>query len=126
MPLRILTDAHVSPQVAHALTTIGFDVVCARDRGLQDWEDWDLMAWCITDQRAICTKNRRHFEREHERCQARGQSHSGVLIVGEWTTDEIYWALRQYLDAGPERSPTDRVEYVPKASSDFISQRSPV
>jgi predicted nuclease of predicted toxin-antitoxin system len=124
VPLRILTDAHISPGVAHQLTAIGFDVVCTRDRGLQDWEDWDLIAWCNQEQRAICTKNRRHFEREHRRCVERGEHHYGVLIIGEWTTNEIYWALRQFLEAKPDRSLNDQVVYISKASPDFIQAHS--
>jgi predicted nuclease of predicted toxin-antitoxin system len=116
VPPRILTDAHISPSVSHNLTALGFDVVCARDRGLQDWEDWDLMAWCIKEQRAICTKNRRHFEREHQRCQDRGERHYGVLIVGEWTTEEIYRTLRYYLEVDPSHAPINQVEYLQKAS----------
>jgi predicted nuclease of predicted toxin-antitoxin system len=124
VPLRILTDAHISPTVAHRLTALGFDLVCARDRGLQNWDDWDLMAWCIREQHAICTKNRRHFEREHRRCLERGEQHFGVLIIGDWTTDEICWALRQYLEAEPDRSLSNQVVYMTKASSGFIQKYS--
>jgi hypothetical protein len=43
VPVRLLTDEHISPEVAHQLTNAGFDVICARDRGLLGWDDWDLM-----------------------------------------------------------------------------------
>ena len=97
MPFRTLTDAHISPTVAHRLTAVGFDVICVRDRGLQDWDDWDLMAWCEGEGRAICTQNIRHFEREHERYQAAGRLHFGIITVEEWTTERIFRALAAFL-----------------------------
>ena len=112
MPLKLLTDEHISPTVAHRLVELGFDALCARDRGLLGWKDWELMPWCIEHQRAICTKNGPDFEREHHRCLARGESHPGVLVAGEWTPDEIYWALRSYLEADPERILTNTVVFL--------------
>jgi hypothetical protein len=53
MSLRILTDEHISPQISHRLTALGYEVVCVRDRGLLRYEDWDLIRWCIDHQHAI-------------------------------------------------------------------------
>jgi predicted nuclease of predicted toxin-antitoxin system len=83
VPLRILLDEHISPTVAHELTELFYDVAAVRDRGLLRLDDWDLMAWCVQNHRAICTKNRAHFEREHRLRQQRGQDHHGILIVGD-------------------------------------------
>lgn len=124
MSLRVLTDEHISPTVAHRLVPLGFDVICARDRGLLGWKDWDLMPWCIEHQRTICTKNGPDFEREHDRCLARGDDHCGVLIVGEWTPDEIYWALRSYLEEDPGRTLTNTVVFLEQAPPEFIRARS--
>jgi predicted nuclease of predicted toxin-antitoxin system len=49
--VRILLDEHLKPSIAHDLTALGFDVVCARDRGLANRRvpDWQLMDYCIND-----------------------------------------------------------------------------
>jgi hypothetical protein len=126
--LRILTDEHIALEVAHRLTDLGFEVVSARDRGLLHREDWELMRWCIDRQYAICTRNRRHFERQHRECQARDETHSGILILDvEWTPEEIYWALRQYLESAPDLSRLmNQVEYVASATPEFVQERSGV
>jgi hypothetical protein len=80
VPLRILLDEHISPTVAHELTELFYDVVALRDRSLLHLDDWDRMAWCIQYQRAICAKNRDHFEREHRRYQKRDEDHWGGAL----------------------------------------------
>jgi predicted nuclease of predicted toxin-antitoxin system len=128
VPIRILLDEHIKPEIAHQLTKLGHEVVCARDRGLANRKvaDWELMRWCIANERAICTQNGPDFRREHEECRKRGQAHYGVLIVGRfWSTEQIYWALRQYLEAFPDPSLVmNQVIAVPEATADFIRERS--
>jgi predicted nuclease of predicted toxin-antitoxin system len=100
---RILLDEHLPPQTAYFLNEQGFDVTPARDRGLLGKQDWELMPWCVAHGFAICTANAHHFRREHRRCQDRGEAHPGILLVEmEWTPEEIYRALRAYLEAGPK------------------------
>jgi predicted nuclease of predicted toxin-antitoxin system len=121
---RVLTDEHISPTVAHRLVALGFDVVCVRDRGLLGWKDWQLMPWCIEHHRTICTNNGPDFVREHDRCLARGDDHPGVLIIGDWTPDEIYWALRSFLEEASERTLTNTVVFLEKATPEFIRART--
>src|SRR5438105_3180206 len=103
MPLSILLDEHLATETAYQLTALGFNVVPARDRGLLGRQDWDLLPWCIGHGFTICTRNGPHFDREHRRCQERGQEHFGILVVGRlWTQEEIFWALRQYLESDPD------------------------
>jgi predicted nuclease of predicted toxin-antitoxin system len=108
--LKILTDEDISPQVSLRLQQDGFDVCSVRDRGLLHLKDWQLMTWCMENQRAICTKNRDDFVREHTRRLVRGQQHYGVLVVGDWKPDAVYWTLRQYLEqTDPNLPPLNQV-----------------
>jgi predicted nuclease of predicted toxin-antitoxin system len=95
----VLTDENISPRVAHGLTTLGFDVVCVRDRGLTGKPDWELMRWCVPEQRAICTEDLDDFARQHREYQAKGLDHYGILTVGDWTTGDIQTALQRLLEA---------------------------
>jgi hypothetical protein len=124
--LRLLTDEHIAPEISHRLTVLGFDVVCVRDRGLLHQEDWELMRWCVDHQYAICTRNRRHFERQHRDFRSRGELHNGILILDiEWTPEEICWALRQYLESGPDPALlVNQVKYIPPATPAFVQERS--
>jgi hypothetical protein len=124
--VRILLDEHISPETAYRLTELGFDVIPLRDRGLLHWEDWELMTWCAGDQRAICTRNRTHFEREHRSRRGRGEEHHGILLVErDWDQEAVYWALRQFLEAGPEQMllMNQVVELAP-ATDEFIRERT--
>jgi predicted nuclease of predicted toxin-antitoxin system len=94
---KLVLDEHLSPSVAHRLAALGYDVTCLRDRGLLGADDWDLMAWCEGEGRAVCTQNVRHFEREHERYQASGRLHFGIITVPEWATEQIFRALEAFL-----------------------------
>jgi Domain of unknown function (DUF5615) len=100
---RVLLDEHIEPETAYRLNERGFEVVPVRDRGLLGKEDWELLPWCVTHDFAICTANGRHFRREHHRCQDRGESHPGILLVEmEWTQEEMFEALRTYLESNPD------------------------
>jgi predicted nuclease of predicted toxin-antitoxin system len=125
VPIRILLDEHLSPTIAHQLATLGFDIVCARDRGLANRrvQDWQILDWCSEQQYAVCTMNAADYEREHERRRARNGSHCGILIVERWTTGEIYWAIRQYLESGAEPELLmNQVVYLSKAAPEFIAK----
>jgi hypothetical protein len=124
--IRILTDEHVAVEVSHRLQHLGYDVVCVRDRGLLHREDWELMRWCIDRGYAICTRNRRHFEREHQEARSRGEDHYGILLIGrEWTPEDIYWALREYLESDPDPALLmNQGVTLAKATPDFIRDRS--
>jgi predicted nuclease of predicted toxin-antitoxin system len=98
VPPKLLLDEHLSSTIAHRLTDLGFDVTSVRDRGLLGFDDWDLMDWCVNEGRAICTRNAQHFEKEHEKYLGRGEVHFGIVIVGEWTTEQIFLALKTFLD----------------------------
>jgi hypothetical protein len=126
VPVSILLDAHLSPETAYRLTALGFDVVPARDRRLLRWKDWALMDWCAQHERVICTRNRKDFEREHERRRDRGIAHPGVLIVAdEWSQEAIYWALRQYLESSPEPALLrNQVYHLAPATEEFVRERS--
>ena len=53
MPFRVLTDEHLPPTIGPDLAMLGYDVVPVHHRGLLGWEDWDLMAWCVREQRSL-------------------------------------------------------------------------
>lgn len=124
MPIRVIIDEHLSPTVALRLQQLGYDVLSVRDRGWLGKKDWELMPLCIQNGYTMFTNNADDWKREHGRCLARGQTHHGILIVGDWTTDEYYRALRAYLDGNPDPPLLNQVVYLPKASAGFRNESS--
>jgi hypothetical protein len=126
VPLRILTDEHISPEfVAHRLAALGYDVVPARDRGLaaRGTDDWEILRSAISEERAVCTYNQRHFERLHRDWTARGDVHAGILVAPSWTDEELFWALREYLELSAPDDLISEIVYLPAASPEFIATR---
>jgi predicted nuclease of predicted toxin-antitoxin system len=95
---KLLLDEHLSPTIARRLTALGFDVTSVRDRGLLGVDDWDLMEWCSNEGRAICTCDDDDFETEHWKYLARGAIHFGIITVGEWTIEQMFVALKAFLE----------------------------
>jgi hypothetical protein len=81
------------------------------------------MAWCKQNGYAIFTNNESDWEAEHKRSIDSGEDHSGVLIAGNWSTEEYYWSLRQYLETSADVQPTNRLVTISKASEEFIRSR---
>lgn len=98
MAPELLLDEHLSPTVAHRLTTLYFDVTCVRDRGLLGLQDWELMERCVGEGRAICTENESDFRKEHQRYRAEGRDHFGIISVPEWPTERLYRVLHAFLE----------------------------
>ena len=125
MLLQVLIDEHISPTVALRLQRFGlYSVVSVRERGLIGKKDWELIAWCIQNQHAMFTNNEKDWESLHKQCLDRGEQHYGVLLVGDWTSDEYYWSLRQYLEISADPPPINRLVPLLKASQEFITSRS--
>jgi predicted nuclease of predicted toxin-antitoxin system len=95
---RLLLDEHLSPSVAHRLTELLFDVVSVRDRGLAGLKDWQLMEWCVSEGRTLCTENARDFEKQHELCLAADTDHFGIVTVPEWPTEQLFRELKAFLE----------------------------
>jgi predicted nuclease of predicted toxin-antitoxin system len=115
---KLLLDEHLSPSVAHRLTDLGFDVTCVRDRGLRGLDDWDLMEWCGNEGRALCTRNARHFRREHERYLAAGKDHFGIIIVKEGPAEQLYRALKAFLERTEDAEMLNRLVAVEEPPPD--------
>src|SRR5262249_10949053 len=107
------------------LTAEGFDGVALQHRGLVEDADWDLVGWCLEQERAICTKNRRDFERQHEHVGRRGDLHCGIIISGDWTTPEVYWALRRFLESCDDALLVNELIYLEPAP-DWYADAHPV
>jgi hypothetical protein len=116
----------LSPEVAHRLTADGYDVICLRDRGaMLRAHDAPILDYAVREGRAVCTKNARHFQREHEQYQERGEIHFGILALGDWRREAVYWALRQLLETHEDVDLLNEFRWIEEASPEFVNARMP-
>lgn len=125
MPWRLFLDEHLSPTVADRLMVHGHYVFpLCRNKQLLGREDWDLVKWCFEHDFVLCTKNYQDFETEHAHTLARGDLHCGMLILGDWRTEEVYWSLRQFTEEHDFADMVNQCVWVPLADPDYIEHRS--
>lgn len=79
--MKLLLDAHIAPRVAEQLRGRGFAVVAAGEAGLLDTPDPDVLAWAVSERRAIVTRNVRDFRPLHAIYLSRGDRHYGMIFL---------------------------------------------
>ena len=78
---RLFADEDFSLPVVEELRRLGHDVITVMEIGKanQRWPDDAVFTFALRDQRAILTKNRRHFYKLH----AQNPAHSGIVACSE-------------------------------------------
>ena len=101
--MRLLLDAHVSgPRIAAPLRDAGHDVRAVdEERGLDGWEDEELLTLAAGEQRVMVTFDVKDFPEIARRWAEAERSHAGLAIVvgidhGEFGT--ILHALQGLFD----------------------------
>lgn len=81
--LKLLLDEMISWRIAAELRGRGFDVVAVkRDRPeLEQRQDPTVLQAAASERRAVVTNNVRDYQVAHERAQARGETHFGVIYT---------------------------------------------
>jgi predicted nuclease of predicted toxin-antitoxin system len=80
--VRALLDEQLSPQIAALLRERGYDVVAVADRSeLVGSSDRSLMEVAATERRAVITSNVKDFRPLAAERLARGQTHSGLILL---------------------------------------------
>lgn len=105
--MRLFLDEQISPVVSERLRERGFDVVSPHDLGTCGLPDADQFAWSAAHGRAIVTYNISDFRPLADQYLARGQDHSGLILVSERTIPQrdlgtLLRALEAVLTAHPE------------------------
>jgi nucleoside-diphosphate-sugar epimerase len=85
--VRLLLDEMISWRIAAELRNRGHDVVAVkRDRRqLESHFDPLVLTAAVAEQRAVVTNNVRDYRQAHERMQARGEDHYGVIYTHDDT-----------------------------------------
>jgi len=78
--VRLYLDRHVMTRLADDLSADGFDCLTTQQAGNDTASDEDQLAFAAQQGRAILTFNIRDFARLHEKWQAAGESHAGIIV----------------------------------------------
>lgn len=81
--MRLFLDEQISPVVSGRLRERGFDVVSPHDLGTRGLPDGLQFAWSAADGRVTITYNIADFRPLADQYLARGQDHSGLILVSE-------------------------------------------
>jgi uncharacterized protein with PIN domain len=78
---RLYTDENFPLPVVELLRALGHDVLTAREAGNANLQipDEDVLAFAIAHERAVITRNRRHFIRLHQL----NSKHAGMIVCTE-------------------------------------------
>ena len=121
--MRLFLNEQISPAVSERLREQGFDVVCPQDLATRGQSDLDQFAWSSADGRAIVTYNIADFRLLADQSLARGQEHSGLILVSERTIPQrdlgallraLEAVLRTYPDADALRNQVVFLPAVPQ------------
>lgn len=79
--MRLLIDEHLSPVIAEQLRKRGHDVMTAIEAGVNGIDDSRVMAWAVSDQRAVVTHNIRDFPPLDAMYLGTSKLHYGIVLV---------------------------------------------
>lgn len=77
---RLFLDRHIMTRLAIDLRGRGFDVLTTQEAHLDTASDAELLAFALTQGRALLTFNVRDFAPLHDHWQATGRTHAGIIV----------------------------------------------
>lgn len=108
--MKLLLDAHFSPEIARQLRAAGYDVAAAGERPeLHGLSDRDLLVVATAEGRAIVTENVADFAELHRQALIRSEGHAGLVFTSprgfprtRRALGRLVRALGSLLDEHPE------------------------
>ncbi|SRR6266849_3522261 len=78
--VQLYLDRHIMARLAIDLRAQGFDVLRTEEAGKDSASDEEQVAFATQERRSILTFNIRDFAPLHERWQAAGRHHAGMIV----------------------------------------------
>jgi uncharacterized protein with PIN domain len=96
--VKLYVDADITPKLARALRTRGYDVLSAHEAGKDDASDVEQLAFAAAEERALLTCNAGHFTTIVEDYWYAGREHSGVIVSDQLELGEMIRRVARLLD----------------------------
>ena len=115
MPLKFYFDEDAADRaLIEALRTRGFEVLSPHESGLLGADDERQLRWCTEHGYVLVSHNVGDFCRHHRDFLARGEDHSGMVLIRQQTLG-IGEKLRRLIRLASSRSAEDmrnRIEFL--------------
>ena len=85
--------------LAEQLRHNGFDAISARELGKHEWSDAEHLAYAVSQERAIVTRNRDDFLRLYDEYWQAGKTYYGIIIVTQLEVGELLRRMLNLLDS---------------------------
>jgi predicted nuclease of predicted toxin-antitoxin system len=97
--VKLLLDAHYADDIAAQLRAVGHDAVTVSERGLKGTDDESLLAFAVSEGRALLTNNARDFLPLVGRLAASGDDHCGLLLTSDASMPRAKNTIGRYVEA---------------------------
>ncbi len=105
-------DTDIAVALAEQLRHNGFDAISARELGQHEWSDAEHLAYAVSQERAIVTRNRDDFLRLYDEYWQAGKTHYGVIIVTHLEVGELLRRMLTLLDSVTADEMMNTVRYL--------------
>lgn len=96
--VRLYVDADITPRLAHALRTRGYDAISAHEVGMAEAADIEHLIFAAGQGRTLLTCNARDFTPLFEDFWYAGRNHSGVVVSEQLELGEMLRRVLKLLD----------------------------
>ncbi|MFQ5752550.1 MAG: DUF5615 family PIN-like protein, partial [bacterium] len=98
-PPKIHLNEHLSPRLASQLQKHGFNRTTSQETKLLSQSDEKQLAFAVSQKRALVTFNIRDFSRLHEKYQANGDKHWGIIFSTREPINVLFHRLLRLLNS---------------------------
>jgi len=110
--VRLYFDEDVSVLIAKLVSARGFEVSTTQEAGHVGQTDEQQLSFAASEQRALLTHNRVHFESLAARWASEGKHHAGILIATRRPPREVMGRLLGILNRWTADEVDDRIFYL--------------
>jgi predicted nuclease of predicted toxin-antitoxin system len=96
--VKLLLDEHYTDDIASQLRAVGHDAVTVSERGLRGTDDESLLAFAVSEGRALATNNARDFLLLVGRLAASGDDHYGLLLTADASMPRAKNTIGRYIE----------------------------
>lgn len=97
--VRLYVDADITPKLARALRSRGYDAISAHEVGNAEASDAEHMAFAASQGRTLLTCNAQDFTLLFEDYWFAGRDHSGVIVSEQLELGEMLRRVMVFLDS---------------------------
>ncbi len=112
MKVKLYVDEDVHDKFAEALRKCGVDAESVKEADRRGLKDAEQLAYAVSQQRAILTFNRVHFEELAVEYFESGLEHYGIIISPQYEFGELLRRVLQLLESTSAEELRNQIRYL--------------